>query len=136
MDYLTESWITRELHHLQTDELTYLLQIDDPNRIVLVAEEDEKIVGVLLGRTGVWNVNHLNFMGVEPSYRRQGIGKNLLLNYLEILREQGIHKIRLNTTALLIPAIRLYIDQGFIPEGLLRREAHGLDIIIYSKILD
>jgi ribosomal-protein-alanine N-acetyltransferase len=75
-------------------------------------------------------------MGVEPSYRRQGIGRNLLLKYLETLKQQGIHKVSLNTTSILLPAIRLYIGQGFVPEGLLRREAHGLDIIIYSKFLD
>jgi ribosomal protein S18 acetylase RimI-like enzyme len=135
-EYLPESWINRELHHLQTDELTHLKQSDEPNRIVLVAEEDEKIVGVILGWTGEWNVNHLNFMGVEPSHRRRSIGRNLLLKYLEILQQKGIHKVSLNTTSILKPAIRLYIDQGFIPEGLLRREAHGLDIIIYSKFLD
>ncbi len=135
-EYLPESWINHELHHLQTDELTYLQQTDDSNRISLVAQVDDNIVGVILGRTGVWNVNHLNFMGVEPSHRRRGIGRNLLLNYLEILKQKGIHKVSLNTTSILKPAIRLYINQGFIPEGLLRREAHGLDVIIYSKFLD
>ena len=76
-EYLPESWINRELHLLQTDELTYLEQTDDPNRISLVAQVDNNIVGVILGRTGVWNVNHLNFMGVEPSHRRRGIGRYL-----------------------------------------------------------
>ena len=134
-DLLPESWVNSEIQRLKTEELTSLTQIDDSTRTVLVAEEGDNIVGIIFGRTGVWNVNHIGFMGVKSTYRRRGIRRNLLLKYLEDIEEKGIHKVCLNTAPSLKPAIRLYVEQGFVPEGFLRKEAYGVDIIIYSKFL-
>jgi ribosomal protein S18 acetylase RimI-like enzyme len=74
-------------------------------------------------------------MGVTPNYRRKGIGRSLMEEYIKESKLKEAHKVSLNTTTTLKPAIRLYIELGFIPEGFLRKHARGTDIIIYSKFL-
>jgi len=74
-------------------------------------------------------------MGVTPTYRRKGIGRSLIEEYIKESKLKGAHKVILNTTPALKSAIRLYIELGFVPEGFLRKHAHEMDIIIYSKFL-
>ena len=109
--------------------------IADPARIMLVVEEGGEIVGLAQGRTNTGGYSWLGFMGVSPDYRRRGVGRGLLDEFIRRSRESGCTKVSLNTAPSLKPAIKLYADTGFIPEGYLRNHMHGLDLIFYSKFL-
>ena len=80
-------------------------------------------------------VCHVGFLGVKKEYRGKGVGESLLNRFIEEAKKRKAHKIWLFTSPNLLPAIRLYIKKGFVPEGFLRRHNHGLDLIIYSKFL-
>ena len=136
-DFLSNSWVNDVIERLSQTEAEERLQrrLEDPNRITIVAEEDKKIVGLALGSINLWKVSQMGFIGVCLPYRRKGIGRNLIEEYINESKLKGAHKISLNTAPTLIPAIRLYIELGFVPEGLLRQHAYGTDIIIYSKFL-
>lgn len=136
-DSLPVSWVESEIERLGKPNLKESLQttMEDPNRIILVAEKGEKIVGFAKGRLNPWGVSTMNFMGVDPLYRRKGIGRNLVEEYINESKLRGYHKICLRTAPTLKPAIRLYVELGFVPEGLMRRHAYGTDIIIYSKFI-
>ncbi len=108
--------------------------IENPARIVLVAEEEE-IVGLAQGRTNTGGYSWLGFMGVSPDHRRRGVARGLLDEFIRLSRESGCTKVSLNTAPCLKPAINLYADTGFIPEGYLRNHMHGLDLIYYSLFL-
>ncbi|MDH5200516.1 MAG: GNAT family N-acetyltransferase [Candidatus Bathyarchaeota archaeon] len=110
--------------------------IKDPERINLVAEDGGSIVGMATGRVGRGGLSTLGFMGVIPSMRRKGIGWQLLETFIEESRRRGAAKVTLNTASELKPAIKLYVEMGFLPEGLLRRHIHGVDAIVYSRFLD
>jgi ribosomal protein S18 acetylase RimI-like enzyme len=109
--------------------------IADPARIMLVAEEGEEIVGLAQGRTNKGGYSWLGFMGVSPDYRRRGAARGLLHEFIRQSRESGCTKVSLNTAPILKPAIKLYAEAGFIPEGYLRNHMHGLDLIFYSLFL-
>ncbi|MFB0557728.1 MAG: N-acetyltransferase family protein [Candidatus Bathyarchaeia archaeon] len=110
--------------------------VKDPDRINLVAEESGSIVGIATGSVGRGGLSTLGFVGVAPAYRRIGIGRRLVQAFLEKSRERGATKVTLNTARELKPAIKLYVDMGFVPEGLLRRHVYGVDSIVYSKFLE
>ena len=59
-----------------------------------VAEENDTIVGIILaghdGRRG-----YIYHMSVDESYRKQGIGKQLVDKSLAALKEEGINKVAL-----------------------------------------
>ena len=108
--------------------------IENPARITLVAEEGE-IIGLAQGRTNKGGYSWLGFMGVSPVHRRRGVGRGLLDEFIRLSRESGCTKVSLNTAPCLKPAIKLYADTGFVPEGYLRTHVHGLDLIFYSLFL-
>ena len=110
--------------------------IANPDRILLVAEEDGEIVGLAQGRVNRGGYSWLGFMGVSPDHRRQGVGRALLNDFIEKSRKSGCTKVSLNTAPCLKPAIKLYADTGFIPEGYMRNHMHGLDLIFYSLFLE
>ena len=109
--------------------------IADPERVILVAEEGGKIVGLAQGRTNRGGYSWLGFMGVSPDNRRKGVGRGLLNEFIRISRQRKCTKVSLDTAPCLKPAIKLYTEMGFIPEGYMRNHMHGLDLIFYSLFL-
>jgi len=135
---LPKTWVENEIQRLYRPEERDFFQriIADPKRITLVAEEDGGIVGFAMGRTDESGLSWLSFMGVSPTHRRRGIGRGLVQRYLEESMLKGARKVSLNTAPQLKPAVKLYVESGFMPEGFLRRHRYGVDLIIYSKFLE
>lgn len=103
--------------------------------VFLVAEERMEFIGVAIGRVGEDGLGVLGFLGVKPQYRRKGVGSSLLQQFIEEAKKRKAHKVWLLTAPSLKSAIRLYVKEGFVPEGYLRRHSHGQDLILYSKLL-
>jgi len=109
--------------------------MENPDNIVLVAEEENQIVGFVEGN--VWaGVSYIAFIGVRPEHRGRGIGTNLLKEYIRRSRERGAHKVYVWTQVDLKSAIKLYLSAGFVPEGFLRRHFYKKDMMIFSKLLE
>ena len=108
----------------------------NPDGILLVAEKDGEIIGNAQGRLNRGGYGWLSFMGVSPDCRRRGVGRALLCSFIEESRKGGWTKVSLDTAPCLKPAIKLYTDMGFIPEGYMRNHMHGLDLIFYSLFLE
>lgn len=136
-DVLPTRWVENEIERIHQREVNVFRNvITDPGRITLVAEEDGVIAGFAIGRTDKSGLGWLSFMGVSPTCRRKGIGRALVRRFLEESSVKGVKKVSLNTAPGLRAAIKLYVDMGFIPEGLMRRHRYDVDLIIYSKFLD
>ena len=134
---LPELYVEENIHEASQPELPerILTAIDDPARIMLVAEENGEIVGLAQGRTNRGGYSWLGFMGVSPDNRRRGVGRGLLDVFIRRSRESGCTKVSLNMAPSLKPAIKLYTETGFIPEGYMRNHMHSLDLIFYSLFL-
>lgn len=135
-EWLPNSFVDPELESLRTVEGAERLKqtIESRDGFFLVAQKHSEIVGVATGRTyaGVCN---LGFFGVKKKYRHEGLGASLLCRFMKEAKERKAHKIWLYTSPSLLSAVKLYIGNGFVPEGFLRKHTHGLDLIIYSKFL-
>ncbi len=108
--------------------------MESKEAILLLAEKANEIIGVALGRE-YGSVCNLGFLGVKTEHRRKGVGTALLHKFVDEARKRNAHKISLHTAPTLLPAVELYIRNGFIPEGFLRTHTRGLDMIVYSKFL-
>ena len=137
-DVLPTPWIEDEIERSHHPDVKDILRkiITDPTRITLVAEENNAIVGFAFGRTDKGGLSWLSFMGISPTHRRQGIGHKLVQNYLTESKIKGAQKVSLNTAPELKPAVKLYVDMGFIFEGLMKRHRYGVDLIIFSRFLE
>jgi len=136
-EWLPNSFIDPELESIRKPEgrERFKQRIDSEDAVFLIVEKANEIIGVALGREhgGVCN---LGFLGVNKEHRRKGMGTALLNKFVEEARKRKAHKVSLHTSRSLLPAIRLYIKNGFIQEGFLRRHTRGLDMIGYSKFLE
>ena len=124
------NWIRR-----QGAKDSWIKAIGEPNWILLVAEKENSIVGMATGRVDWSHLSQLGFLGVDPNHRRKGIARSLVKKFMKESKNLGAVKISLETSPSLKPAIKLYADMGFFPEGFLKSHRMGEDIIIYSYFL-
>jgi ribosomal protein S18 acetylase RimI-like enzyme len=57
----------------------------------------------------------VHMVGVDPSCRRRGVGRALVLLVLHRLRDKGFHEVLLRTEDFRAPALALYRSLGFRP---------------------
>lgn len=135
-EWLPASFVDPELKSMhEPEDIKKLMErIENKSEILLIAVENRQIVGVALGREAA-GVCSLGFLAVTKECRGRGVGSRLLNRFIKEGRKRKAHKIWLHTSPHLVPAIRLYVKNGFLPEGFLRKHTRGLDMIIYSKFL-
>ena len=101
----------------------YLLSAirDSKNHLVLVAEDNGKIIGVLKADIRERLFYSPSIEGaivdfyVMPEYRRKGLGKQLLERAIAILRERGAQLITAEFPTLNQIAVNFYTKMGFRP---------------------
>ena len=79
----------------------------------IVAEENHKIIGFLIGIKLKTNKTKILMISVEPIYQRQKIGENLLNKFIKITIKQKIETIELEVRIDNKKAIRFYEKNGF-----------------------
>jgi GNAT superfamily N-acetyltransferase len=105
----------------------------DVQRYTLAAYQDERIVGAALFKIEA-GLGKLSQIITAADRRGQGIGETLLARFEEICRGQGCHKASLKTYWK-SEAQRFYHKHGYVVEGVLRRDLHGLDMCHMCKFL-
>lgn len=137
-EWLPDSFVSPNINFIQRSEYlqNWQQQLQNKEVIYLLAEEHKQIIGLAAGRVREDGVSMLGFLGVRKEHRKTGVGSTLVKTFLEEAKKRKAHKVWLFTSPNLHPAIRLYVEEGFVPEGYMRRHSHGLDLIIYSKFLN
>ena len=73
-------------------------------------------------------------MGLRKPYRGRGIGNQLIMECIRLAKNHGLEKVELEVFSDNLPAIRLYLKQGFIEEGRRIRarklDGHYQDVIL------
>ena len=89
--------------------LAVIARADDPTRLVAFTYVHTPVVenGVLTGPIGM--------IGVDPDYRRLGLGRQLLRWDIQRLREAGCAEITLEVVDTNDRALPLYAQEGFLP---------------------
>jgi GNAT superfamily N-acetyltransferase len=75
---------------------------------------------------------HVVAMWVAPEARRQGVGADLLSHVLEWTRSCGGSVVQLNVTTAADDARRLYLRNGFAPDGASRESRHTAGVVEIS----
>ena len=111
----------------------YEAEMWDVGRHALAAYDDGRIVGVAVFKieAGLGKVGQVI---TDADRRGQGIGQALMARVEEICRQQGCHKLSLKTYRN-SEAQRFYEKLGYVVEGILRRDLHGIDMCQMCKFL-
>lgn len=85
---------------------------------LLVAESEGRVIGFAMGTVidkarSAWSYGHLLWLGVEPKCARQGIAGQLFERFREIMEEEGVRMLMIDTQADNDPAIRFFTQKGF-----------------------
>ncbi len=111
-------------------QIAYLL--NDYNSISLVAKENEKIVGFIIGRIHVERkslIGHILTIDISPAHRRKGIAVKLLQEIERIFKEKGVKVCHLEVREDNVAALSLYQKSGYKKIGRLENyyeNAHGI----------
>jgi ribosomal protein S18 acetylase RimI-like enzyme len=100
--------------------------LNDANYFFLVAEQNNKIIGMITGHVGerdeaaVYAIERIGFIDevcVDPKDRKRGVGKKLLNALLAQLYHKGTEFVGVGV-AFKNPSFHFYKSNGFTPEGL------------------
>jgi len=105
----------------------------DVQRYALAAYEDDRIVGAAVFKIEA-GLGKLSQIVTGSEHRGQGVGAALLANFEEICRREGCHKVGLKTYWN-SEAQQFYQKHGYVVEGVLRRDLHGVDMCQMCKFL-
>lgn len=83
----------------------------------LVAEMGGKIIGYVIGTIRWGNVGHVLNIGVDPQYRRKGVGTALMERLMDYFKKRGVKKVRLEARESNIGARQFYSCLGFSEVG-------------------
>lgn len=83
-----------------------------------VAELDNQLAGFALGTViskarSAWKYGHLIWLGVEPGSVRQGVAERLLKHFRDIMLENGVRMLIVDTEADNLPALHFFRKMGF-----------------------
>lgn len=93
-------------------------QADREDEIFLVAEKGEKIVGYLVGRVG--KPAKVVRVAVDPRFRREGIGRQLVAFVLAYFKDQKVESVRAEIRVSNQASLKFFRGFHFRPQGKLK----------------
>ena len=103
------------------------------NLPVFVAKDDGKFVGYVMLEGINFGVGYLGWIGVLKEYQGKGIGSVLMQTVEEWSKNNGIHKLELETQE---PELQMFYEKhGFVLEGIRKNSWQNLDNYMFGKEL-
>lgn len=91
-------------------------EVENPLSLWIVAEDDGRVVGYVGSQSVLGWADMMN-LAVDPEYRQRGIGKTLVTELIDRLKENEVTCLTLEVRVSNAPAIDLYIGLGFVQVG-------------------
>ena len=112
----TASTVPNLYHTWDEHEIVQLF--DSDREFCIVAETEEKIIGFALGTTvekakSAWKYGLLIWLGIDPTFQQHGVGRRLFLRFREIMEEDGVRIIIVETESDNISALKFFTKLGF-----------------------
>jgi ribosomal protein S18 acetylase RimI-like enzyme len=100
------------------DEHEIVQLFDSDREFCLVAECQGQLVGFALGTTveksrSAWKYGLLIWLGVAPEWQKSGVGLKLYHQFLELMTEEGVRMLIVDTEADNLPALHFFRKLGF-----------------------
>ena len=108
--------LERECFTVPWSENSIRTELSNPLSYWLVAAEGGTVVGYVGSQSVMGEADMMN-IAVDPSLRRRGIAKALILALISALTNNQVHSLTLEVRASNDPAITLYHQLGFAQVG-------------------
>lgn len=107
------SLLVYEIFNERYNETIYLNAYYRWSNGFIIAEDNKKIIGVLLGILINLFHSRILILGVKPSYQSMGIGSNLIYKFMEISKLLGVKKVTLEVRCSNVRGIKFYKRHNF-----------------------
>lgn len=124
---LNAQWLERHFHIEEIDRVllddpqTHVLQ---PGGAIFFARLGEHIIGTCALLHESPGVYELSKMGVDENFRGQGAGRRLLDAAIAEFHRRGGQQLFLESSSLLVAALRMYEKAGFVMQPTIREGSH------------
>lgn len=100
------------------DEYEVINFFQSDTEYCLVAELDEQIVGFALGTTvtkshSAWKYGYLVWLGIDSDFRGYGIASKLFHRFRDLMLEDGVRMLLVDSEADNLPALHFFRKMGF-----------------------
>ncbi|NLI83498.1 MAG: GNAT family N-acetyltransferase [Deltaproteobacteria bacterium] len=100
------------------DEYEVINFFQSDSEFCLVAEVDEQIVGFALGTTvtkshSAWKYGYLVWLGIDTEFRGYGIASKLFNRFRDLMLEDGVRMLLVDSEADNLPALHFFRKMGF-----------------------
>ena len=117
----------------KTEDL--LRRIDSPDWLQLVSKRGSTVTGIALSSIDA-GMGTLLWLYVDPQFREQGVGTQLVEETCRILTERGCHKADVLTRKSFPHLRRFYGGLGFSLAGEFHRYRYGIDTLYFMRDLE
>lgn len=97
---------------------------------IIAVDDDDKVIGFLIGNKSVTGVVNIPWMGVKKDARKMGVGSELLCFFEKMSDREGYHLMELNTIR---GKEEFYIKNGFEEIGVRKDGHYHIDNLIMNK---
>ena len=132
LSYYNEQARAAEISKYTAEELAAKVA-EDPYSVIVVKKENE-VVGYCLSRFDDYTI-WLEWFGVHPSHRREGIGKLILEKLEESARWRECHKVWCGSRTVNIKSYQTLMSGGFSVVAALKNHWYGQDFLLWEKLL-
>lgn len=91
-------------------------ELNNPLSLWIVAVDSGRLVGYVGSQSVLGWADMMN-LAVDPQYRKQGIGRRLIEELIDRLKENDVSCLTLEVRVSNIPAVSLYHSMGFVEVG-------------------
>jgi len=100
------------------DEFEVISLYQGDPEFCLVAEVEDQIIGFVLGNTiskshSAWKYGHLIWLGIAPAFQRRNIATRLFNRFRDLMLENGVRMLLVDTEAGDLAALRFFQKMGF-----------------------
>jgi len=100
------------------DEYEVISFFQGDTEFCLVAEVEEKIAGFILGTTvtksrSAWKYGLMVWLGIDPKFKRHGVATKLFKEFKDIMLEDGVRMLLVDTVADNFDALNFFRRIGF-----------------------
>jgi N-acetylglutamate synthase-like GNAT family acetyltransferase len=114
IDEFSKEELSLRAENIPDDELSNFKTVySDPGDIVLVAEEDNQIIGFIALKAETKEKALIKRLLVHPGYRNRNFGTNLLHRAADAAKLKGYKQLLFHATEKLKPAVNLMLKNGF-----------------------
>lgn len=107
----------------------FICQFQEGKDAIWIAKEDQQIKGFIALAHKKDGVGQLRYFITSPDYRKKGLGKFLLSQFMNHIRTNGYSQIYLWTTSYLKAAAHLYQQEGFFITEERQSDTFGIPLL-------